>query len=484
LIKKALTRLGKDSLLYGLGGAINRFIGFFLLPFFTEVLSPKDYGISALIALIGVAMCGVLSLGTGNSMGMLYYKEDDLSKRPSIIWTNFILLMVNGIFWYSIVWFCAPNLSVMIFQTSEYGYLIRLAFLSSVLSIIADPWLAYLRMEGKAKQYLFLTLGSIVVNIPLSILFVLTLRWGVMGLLLAGTLGTTIYVLMTWFFVGRKIEFKFDPKYFIPLVRIGFPSIFGVFAFLVIDYADRQMIERMLSLKDLGVYTLGYSFALVIMIVINAFSTAWPPFFMSYIKKQDEARQIFGRVLTYYIIGAGSLVVIFFCFAKPVLLLMANHSFHDAWVIVGFVAAGYALKGSYLILLPGLYFNNKLIIQSGIEWIAAVLNIGLNLWLIPTLGILGAAVSTSLSYLSLPVLAGIAANRYFKVEHEWSRMAFVITSIVVTVTVLYKISQHFYSSLVILTISCVGTTSLYILFTFMILLRKGERNIVYNKIKI
>ena len=113
-----------------------------------------------------------------------------------------------------------------------------------------------------------------------------------------------------------------------------------------------------------------------------------------------------------------------------------------------------------------------------------VLNIGLNFWLIPTWGILGAAVSTSLSYLSLPVLAGIAANRYFKVEYEWSRMAFVITSIVVTVTVLYQISQYFYSGLVILTLSCVGTTSLYMLFTFMILLRKGERNIVYNKIKI
>lgn len=429
-------------------------------------------------------MSGLLSLGTCNSLGILYYREENLSKRPIIIWTNVILLIFNGFFWYVIIWFLAPTLSTLIFQTSEYDFLIRIAFLSSVLSVVVDPWLAYLRMEGKAKKFLFLTLGSIIVNIPLSIIFVLILHWGVMGLLLAGTLGTTCYVAMTWFFVGRKLKFNLDPKLFRPLVRIGFPSIFGVFAFLLIDYADRQMIERMLSLDDLGVYSIGYSFALVIMIALRAFSSSWSPFFMSYVKRQDEARQVFGRVLTYYTIVFGSLVVIFFCFAKPVIVLMANPSFHDAWTIVGFVAAGYALKGCYLILLPGLYFSNKLILQSTIEWVAAIINICLNFLLIPTCGILGAAISTFLSYLCLPVLTWFASNRYLKVDYEWSRLVFTISSIIITVIALYEISQYYYANLAGMTAFCASTTFLYLIITFMVLLTKEERNIVFKRIRI
>ena len=98
-----------------------------MLPFLTSVLSPKDYGIVALISLVSIIMSGVLTLGTGNSLVVLYYKEEELLKRPSIIWSNFSLLVINGIFWYAIVWLVAPSLSFLIFQTNEYQNLIRIS---------------------------------------------------------------------------------------------------------------------------------------------------------------------------------------------------------------------------------------------------------------------------------------------------------------------------------------------------------------------
>jgi O-antigen/teichoic acid export membrane protein len=482
LIKTALFRLGKNSFIYGIGGAFNRFIGLFLLPFFTRALSPKDYGVVALLSLIAVVMSGVLSLGTANSMGLLYYKEKDITKRPTIIWSNFTLMVGNGIFWYSIVWLFAPTVSILMFQTSEYDNLIRLAFLASVLRMVVDPWLAFLRMEEKAKQYLFLTVGGAILTTALSALFVLILHLGVVGLLLAGTMGSAIMVGVVWLFVGCKLNFHVDPKLFLPLVRIGFPSIFGLFAFLVIDYADRQMIERMLSLTDLGVYSVGYSFGMVMIIATSAFGTAWPPFFMSYIKKPDEARQVFGRVLTYYVMGCGSLGVLFFFVAKPVLAIMTAPLFHDAWVVVGLVAAGYMLKGCYLILLPGIYFAKKLILQSMIEWIAAMLNLGLNLWLIPFYGILGAAIATFLSYLSLPVLAWLIARTYLKVDYEWSRLALGSALAILTSCVLYQLSQYFSSELFEVILYGMIVCTIYFGTTFMFFLRDGERLFIYRKI--
>ena len=94
-------------------------------------------------------MSGVLSLGTTNSIGLLYYNEGDHSKRPVIVWSNFCLMVANGCFWYAIICFFAPSLSVLMFDTAEFSSLIRLAFLTAILSTITDPWLALLRMEER-----------------------------------------------------------------------------------------------------------------------------------------------------------------------------------------------------------------------------------------------------------------------------------------------------------------------------------------------
>jgi len=482
LINIALARLGKNSLIYGIGGAFNRFIGLILLPFFTQVVPPEDYGVLALLSLITVLMSGILSLGTGNSMGILYFKEDIKSMRPTIIWTNVLLLIVNGLFWYFVIWISAPTLSIWMFQSSEYYLYIRLAFLTPVLHTVTDPWLAFLRMEEKAKEYFKLTLSGGLVNIFFAAFFVLVLEWGLWGMLSAGAIGVAIMLVVTWYNVGRKLKFSYDPKLFLPLVRIGFPSIFGLFAFFVVDYADRQMIERMLSLSDLGVYSIGYSFGMVMIIAVSAFGTAWPPFFMSYIKKPDEARQVFGRVLTYYVLGFGSFGVLFFFVAKPLLLMMTSPLFHQAWVIVGLVAGAYMLKGCYLIFLPGIYFVKKLGLQSMIEWSAAILNLALNFWLIPFCGIPGAAIATFLSYLSLPVLAWLTGKKYLKVDYEWPRLALGCALTISTSFILYQLFQYFSSEVLEATLYGMIICTIYFVTIFLFLLKYEERVILYRKI--
>jgi O-antigen/teichoic acid export membrane protein len=123
--------------------------------------APQNYGGVALVSVVGVVMSGLFTLGTGNSMGVLHYRESDIAKRPTIIWSNVLLFTVNGVFWYSIVFVSAPMLSAFMFQSDRYADLIRIALLGSVFSTIADPWLAYLRMEEKARRYVVITLNWI-----------------------------------------------------------------------------------------------------------------------------------------------------------------------------------------------------------------------------------------------------------------------------------------------------------------------------------
>jgi O-antigen/teichoic acid export membrane protein len=484
MIQLALYRLFKGSVVYGIGAILQRFIGIFLLPLYTQELQPADYGAMALISLVGVAMSGLLSLGTGSSMGLLYFREEDSSKRPTILWTNFCLLFANGLLWYIFIFLFAPLLSWLIFESKDYATLIRLAFVGTVLGNLSEIWLAYLRMEEKAKSYIMLTLGIALLTITLSVGLVLWLQLGLCGLILATVLGQLVSLFAVMGFIAKKLPFQFDLAKVWPLVRIGFPSIFGLFAFLLIDYADRQMIERMLDLSALGLYTIGYSFGMVITMAVGAFSSAWPPFFMSYINKREEAKVVFGKVLTYYVLVFGVLTVLFFGFAKPVVILLTAPAFREAWTVIGLVAASYVLKGCYLIMLPGLSFAEKLSKQSLIEWICAFINLGANFILIPIYGILGAALATFISYLGLPLFTWLLARNYLDVNYQWGRVALAFVLSVFVACLLYQLSRWVDFGLLGLLVVNGLVMLVFLGLVYTLLLDQSERSFIRNKFSI
>ena len=393
-----------------------------LLPFFTRVLSTQEYGVLALLGVLSIALSGLFNLGTGNSVGILYYLEEDRLKRPTIIWSNALLLLCNSLLWIAVLFLLADWISELVFESREYTDLLRLSLVGLALTTVADPFLAYLRMEERARHYVSLTLLGAVLTAAMSAWLVLGLGLGAWGMILSAVLTQALMLLLALWVIARHLPFRIDSKLLKPLLRIGFPSIFGLFAFLLIDYADRQMLQRMAGLAQLGVYSVGYSCGMVMLFFVGAFSTAWPPFFMSFVNRREDARLLFGKVLKYYVLGFGVLLMLFFAMAKPITETLLGPAFQNAHVVIGMVAAAYMLKGCYLIFLPGLYFEQKTYVQAGIEWVAAVLNIGLNFLWIPVFGISGAAAATLASYLSLVLLSWLIARRYLAVDYDWNRI--------------------------------------------------------------
>ncbi len=481
MLKIELSRLLKGSFIYGIGSILQRFIGLLMLPFFTEVLTPEDYGVIALISFITVGMTGFFNLGTGNSMGLLYYKENKNEKRHTIIWSNFMLMLVNSLILCSLLTFFSSDISQLIFQSEIYAKYLEIAFLTLVLSTIYEPFLAYLRMEEKAKQYVIMTLSNTVILLSLSILFILYLEWGIYGFFLASLCGNILMLLTVFIFISKKIKFNINSSLFSPLIKIGFPSVWGMFAFLLIDYADRQMIERILGLGELGVYSIGYSFGLIMLVLVGAFSAAWSPFFMSFIDRREEAKEVFGYVLKYYIIGFGFVSVLFFAFAKPISTIMISPNFLNAFLVVGLVAVAYMLKGVYLLMLPGIYFEKKLKLQSMIEWIVAISNICLNLWWIPLFGIVGAASATLVSFALLAILSWYIGKHYLEVTYEWSKIGIVTISYIISAIILYKISIDM-SVFLGLSLSIILICFLF-LFLYLFIIEKKEKEFILNKIR-
>lgn len=485
ILNSHIKKLVMASIIYGGGSVIQRLMTILLLPFFTQVLSPTDYGIIALISLVGIAMNGVISLGTGNSMGVMYFSEKNEKNRAVIIWTNFFLLLINCIFWYWTLFLMAPSISQFMFKSDQYSELIRISFLGSVLVAVTDPFLAYLRMEDKAKKFVFLTVLGSLITVLISIFFVLSLKLGVKGLILSTTLGSGLTFLIVIFSIGKTIKFGINFNLFIPLVRIGVPSVFGVFAFLVIDYADRQMIERFVGIHALGVYSIGYSFGMLMMLPVGAFCSAWPPFFMSYINKRDQAASLFGKIFNYYLIFFSCMTIFFFAIALFLVKIFTADSYHDAWTVVGLTAAAYSFKGCYAIIQAGMCFERKFGLISIIDWTAALLNILLNFLLIPTVGIVGAALATFLSYLSLPIIGWSIGRGYLRVDYKVRNTVGMICLATLTSALLFFISKaindnnlngSYYLSVIVLSV-------VFIYFSFRSMLKDIKGSSILERLK-
>lgn len=477
-----LKRLFRGSVIYGVGTILQRFIGILLLPFFTNELTTEDYGVISLISLVSIALTGVFNLGTSNSIGILYFKEVDHSKRPTIIWSTVILLMCVSTVWLLFFYIAAPKISLLVFEDARYSELFFLSIIGLAISTTGEPFLAYLRMEEKSKHFSIQSLVVSLITTLSSILFILFFKWGAKGFILAGLVGQVSMVIFSFIYIVPKIRFSFNSQIFGPLINIGFPSIFGLFAFLIIDYGDRQILQRFLGLSELGIYSVGYNFGMVVMVLVNAFSASWSPFFMSFINRPEDARVVFGNVLKYYLIGFGFLSLFFFGFAKLFLTIVVAPDYIAGYKVVGLVAVGYILRGSYLILLPALYFSKKLKLQSMIECSVAIVNIALNLWLVPVFGILGAAFATVISFACLPFFTYFVSSRLLKVQYDTKRIVLGISVISITAIVLFLGTQQlqlWYGALF---------TGINIIIAFLLLFRLSfldtERKFLLGKLRL
>lgn len=389
----------------------------------TRYFTPDDYGVIALITVFGALISSLYSLGAGNSLGLCYHEAPEPEERSRVVWTSSAFLLVNSLVLTAVGFLLAEQISFLLLGSRDYAYLVRLSLLTLTVNTATMPFQGYLQLAERAKTYVALSTISSLTTMLLTITEVVYFGRGLSGMFEATLFGAIVLLVGAVLTSLPRLKFGFNLHWIWPLVKIGFPSTFGIGAFFLIDWSDRIMIERMVGLKQVGTYAVGYSFGMVISLAVASFGNAWPPYFISFLHRREEAVVLFGKVMKYYIILYGSLTLLFFLTARPVITVMTTPPFHPAFSVVGLVALAYMFKGCYLIMLPALTFEKKLYLQTGIEWAAALINVGLNFLLIPIFNKDGAAISTAIAYLCLPVFAHLIGRRYLPVRYDWPGIA-------------------------------------------------------------
>lgn len=428
-----IKRLGRHSAIYGLGGLVQRIVAVLLLPLYTRYLNPSDYGaIEALVALSAVVIT-LLRAAIQNSFFRFYFDAEDEQRRLAVVRTAFWFTMGTATFALVAGVALAEPISRGLFATGEHADLVRAAFVGLWASMNYDQLTALFRVEERSISYSIASLANVLITIGITILLVVVLDKGPLGVLVGNFSGTLILYSVLLGYRRAQLGLEFDRSLFRRMLAWGMPFVPSVVALSAIDFSDRFFLVKFWDQHELGLYAIGVRISAALLFLLTAFRTAWPAFAFS-IRDEDEARRTFAFVMT-YVVFVSSWAALALGLGSPWLVrLLTTPDFYEGSRVVALLAFSWVAFGAYVVVLVSIGRARKRRSNWLITGSAALVNLVLNLVLIPPYGLIGAAVSTLCAYVAM--FAGLMwkAQNVYPVPYQWRRLALAVgTAVALTV---------------------------------------------------
>jgi O-antigen/teichoic acid export membrane protein len=209
------------------------------------------------------------------------------------------------------------------------------------------------------------------------------------------------------------------------MARFGLPTMPAELSIYSLNFIDRIILVRRASLAEAGLYALAVKFAQGMNVLARGFQLAWPPLAYS-IADDDEARSAYALVFTWFAALCAFGVTGLWLFSRWIVRLLAAPEFFRAHEAIGLLSTGVALYALYLVQVVILGRTNRTELSFPATAAGTVLNIGLNLALVPSQGIVGAGIALVVSYLAILLITYVLTQRLFAVPYEWGRLAAVV----------------------------------------------------------
>ena len=422
-MRETFLRVIRDTAVYGGGDLLVRATGFLTLPIYTRVFSPAEYGVwgyaTTAIGLLG----GVLALGGDSAYGRYYFSARTLDERRTLTSTCLAFLALWS---FGVVLLALPFsglISRWSFGTSRHALLFVVVLLSAPVGLIGAILGEALRNQFRPVLYTALSTASALSVIVSSLIAVLVLHWGLVGLG-AGTLAGALLVLPARIWAVRELLVPhFSPSVLRELLHFGVPLVPVSIAYWVFAYSDRIVIAKLSTLAQVGLYSVAAAVTAVLALAHGALGQAWSPHAIRMYEEEPEfARAFFGRMLAFIVLLFGALCVAISAFAPEILRVVAPPSYQHAAAAVGPLCLGYLAFASTQVTALGISLAKRTIYFAVFAWISAALNLALNLALVPLWGMVASAWATAASYVMLSLAYFHISQRLWPIEYDRRRV--------------------------------------------------------------
>jgi O-antigen/teichoic acid export membrane protein len=430
----------QQGAVYAVGNVAVKAVGLLLIPL---CLNPKFLTVDEFNLwgiLVPASQLLIIVVGLGLNLGVLRYYSDPTcieERKPlvgSVFYTTMLLstaTIVLGLI-----------VTKLVFPQQQMAQIILiLLFYIATEAVIRVP-LDLLRAQERPTSYTVITVFKFGLTLGLTIYLLMTYRLGLWALLWGQVAGSAI-ALVILVFLQRKLLFS-HPSWnlFRKAMRYGLPLILASISSMLLNMGDRFLIETFMGKKAVGpvaIYTLaGQISGILNMMLVQSFGLVYLVIALRVSNDTNTSKsfyrstfRIFGLIL---LLSAMALSIL-----APEMVEMLRRYFHSdpiyqaAASLVPLITFGYVFFGMSNAVAIGLHLANRTSWVSGAVFASMVFNMGINIFLIPNMGLMGASLATLLGYGLLFIITTVAAERIYPVGYpiaffmKWSVIAGILT---------------------------------------------------------
>ncbi len=455
-----LKGLARHSAIYTVSTFVQRALGFVLLPIYTSVEyipSRSDYGDFTLVYTF-IAFMTIVYL-YGMDAAIMRYFFLGRFKRRDVYSTAFTGVLVNALFLSVVIFLSAPYVANFLLGETTLQRFIKIAAGILLLDSLGNLPYHLLRAEERSVVYSSVRVGRFLLELILNIVFVVGLRMGVEGILWANLSASAVNFVALLPIQLTYLGGNLRKETFKELTAFGLPLLPNGLAYLTVEVSDKFLMRLLLDKDAVGVYAPNYKFGSLLLLVVMAFRTAWQPFFLK-LARQTNAKIIYAHVMTYASLIGAILIMLGTLFIEYIVKIplpkgktIMGQAYWEGNFIIPIILTAYWFYGMYVNFTVGIYIEKKTRYMILFTGLAAVVNVGSNLYLMPHYGILGAALATLLSYLVMAVSIFIANQRIYPIPYQFGRLGLLILYVAIILALYYSVALHWTVRIAIVFIS-------------------------------
>lgn len=387
-------------MVYGLGGILAKGIGFFLLPVYTRIFQPADYGAIEMLTVLTAFLSAVLGMGMDSAQSMYFFKEKKhgVAQQAKVVSSILQWRLIWGAGIVVLATFLSPIINAQLFGGKLDWEYFAVAFTGALAMQVMGQSIEVLRLLYRPWPYVTIMVAQNVVAALAVLCLVLAFDQGIFGYFLGAALASLLTALIGWWMVRAYIDFSALHWQWWPiLLRFGAPLLLSDMAFYLMNTTDRWFVRHYYGEGELGIYALGAKLAMLMALVIETFRKAWWPIAMDALHSTDGPETF--RMIAQLFAGVASSTVVVLTLISPWLVdWFAAPEYRSAWPIVGILAWQSAFYGFYLVASAGIWKSEKTYFSAILMVGSACLNLALNYALVPEFGTVGAALATAITY--------------------------------------------------------------------------------------
>lgn len=432
-----IKKLASQTAIYGLSTMFGRLINYLLVPLYTAILAEvADYGVVGVMfsyaSLFAVIFAFGLETGFFNFARKQYNPEKVFATA-----THFLLL--TGIAWIIISRWFAPEIMGFIGypQHSEYAVWFTIILSADAVSSLA---FAYIRQQEKPWNFAWIKVSNILINVGANVFFLIvcpklshdyewayniTHSYTQVSFIFISNLIASLCTLLMLTPQLIHLRLGLDIQLLKRMLKYSYPIIFIGLAGMINETFDRILLKSILPADvadyEVSIYSAFYKLSMVLTLFVQAFRFAVEPYFFE-ASKELNPQESYAFVMKWFVYAVSLLYLITLVILPYIApLLIQNPQFFehpDGFALVPYLLAANLLLGVYYNLSVWYKVSEKTLLGTVPAFIGAFITIGLNLYLIPRMGITGSAITTLVTYTLMVIIGFILSRKYYPIPYN------------------------------------------------------------------